>query len=334
MTSLAVIPPASQQRWHQLYKAAPLVIILLYMRTVGDRPVTQREIAENFQIARNTAAQKLRQLAGFGMIYKVGHNKGYGLTDGGLQMLLELDDPANGANGPGCSNFEHPSLKESLLKDSKDLKDMKERKKRMLKSMTKDGILAETGKLFPGHEIICFGLSDELRPEYIIAWLAQAYDQHRNGRISHPWALAYRRLQTNRTLPDKKYQTDPLSYLPNEFLVALGLEEPAVFELDQEPDCDIVRITEITASVEAEIYDAWMSVLDALRKEMPRASFDTWVRDSYPIGFENDLMTVAARNIYTADWLKSRLTSTVQRMLIGILNAEVRVEFVVFSEMD
>ena len=331
MTSLSILPTIDQERWNQIYKAAHLVIILLYMRTVGDRPVTQSEIAENFQIARNTAAQKLRQLAHLGAIYKIGHNDGYAITDGGRQMLLAFDEP-------GCSNFEHPSLKESFNNDLKDndSKDMKERKKGMLKIMTKERILSETEKLFPGHEVICFGLDDKLDPEFIIAWLAQAYDQYRAGKISHPWALVYRRLQTNRTLPDRKYQADPLSYLPTEFLVALDLEDPAVLvlDLDPGPDSDIVRIIENTNSVDVEIYNVWMEVQAALRKDMPKASFDTWVRDSYPIGYENKLLTIAARNLYAADWLKSRITSTVQRMLIGILGADVRVEFVVHTEEE
>ncbi len=40
-------------------------------------------------------------------------------------------------------------------------------------------------------------------------------------------------------------------------------------------------------------------------------------------------MTIATRNAYARDWLESRLTSTVQRLLIGILNQSVSVQFVV-----
>ncbi len=74
---------------------------------------------------------------------------------------------------------------------------------------------------------------------------------------------------------------------------------------------------------------AWQSVLGHLQMEMPRASFDTWVRDTHPITYENGLLTVNVHNAYARDWLESRLASTVNRLLIGILNANVSVTFVV-----
>ena len=63
--------------------------------------------------------------------------------------------------------------------------------------------------------------------------------------------------------------------------------------------------------------------------EMPRASFDTWVRDTHPLSYENGIITVGVRNAYGRDWLESRLASTVSRLLIGILNSHVSVNFVV-----
>jgi chromosomal replication initiator protein len=74
---------------------------------------------------------------------------------------------------------------------------------------------------------------------------------------------------------------------------------------------------------------AWQSVLAQLQMEMPRASYDTWVRDTRPTAYENGLITVGVRNAYARDWLESRLATTVSRLLIGILNSNVAVEFVV-----
>jgi len=79
---------------------------------------------------------------------------------------------------------------------------------------------------------------------------------------------------------------------------------------------------------------AWQSVLDQLKTEMPKASFDTWVRDTRAVSFENNVMTVGARNAYTRDWLESRLTSTVSRLLVGFLNTDVAVNFIVTSDKD
>jgi chromosomal replication initiator protein len=74
---------------------------------------------------------------------------------------------------------------------------------------------------------------------------------------------------------------------------------------------------------------AWQSVLGQLQMEMPRASFDTWVRDTKPISYQNGKMVIGVRNAYARDWLENRLSSTVSRLLVGIVNASVNVDFVV-----
>jgi hypothetical protein len=74
---------------------------------------------------------------------------------------------------------------------------------------------------------------------------------------------------------------------------------------------------------------AWQSVLGQLQMEMPRASFDAWVRDTHAMSFEDGVLTVSVRNAYARDWLDSRLTSTVSRLLVGTLNADAAVQFVV-----
>ncbi len=63
--------------------------------------------------------------------------------------------------------------------------------------------------------------------------------------------------------------------------------------------------------------------------EMPRASFDTWVRDTKPISYQNGRLVIGVRNAYARDWLENRLASTVSRLLVGIVNASVNVDFVV-----
>ena len=78
-----------------------------------------------------------------------------------------------------------------------------------------------------------------------------------------------------------------------------------------------------------DIQKAWRTILEQLQMEMPRAAFDTWVRDTRPVSYDDGLLTVGVRNAYARDWLESRLTSTVSRLLIGIMNRTVDVVFVV-----
>ena len=77
---------------------------------------------------------------------------------------------------------------------------------------------------------------------------------------------------------------------------------------------------------------AWQSVLGQLQMEMPRASFDTWVRDTRPLSYENGILTVGVRNAYARDWLENRLAGTVDRLLVGILNSDASVDFMVMRE--
>jgi hypothetical protein len=63
--------------------------------------------------------------------------------------------------------------------------------------------------------------------------------------------------------------------------------------------------------------------------EMPKASFDTWVRDTRLVSYEDGLFTIGVRNAYAREWLESRLTSTVAHLLMGMMNRDVEVAFVV-----
>ncbi|GAB4548541.1 MAG: chromosomal replication initiator protein DnaA [Anaerolineales bacterium] len=78
---------------------------------------------------------------------------------------------------------------------------------------------------------------------------------------------------------------------------------------------------------------AWQSVLSQLQMDMPRASYDTWVKDTRPVVFQNGVMTIGVRNAYARDWLESRLSETVNRLLVNALNASASVRFVV-SQAD
>ena len=79
---------------------------------------------------------------------------------------------------------------------------------------------------------------------------------------------------------------------------------------------------------------AWQAALGQLQLEMPKAAFDTWVRDADLISFEDDIFTIGTRNAYARDWLADRLTSTVAKLLTGIMNKTVEVRFVVCENQD
>ena len=79
---------------------------------------------------------------------------------------------------------------------------------------------------------------------------------------------------------------------------------------------------------------AWQSVLGQLQTEMPKASYDTWVRDTQVLSYDEGLLTIGVDNAYARDWLESRLASTVNRLMVGVMNRSVDVKFVVSSGVE
>jgi hypothetical protein len=77
---------------------------------------------------------------------------------------------------------------------------------------------------------------------------------------------------------------------------------------------------------------AWQMALEQLRMDMSKASFDTWLRDTRFISFEDGIFIVGTSNEYGREWLSSRITSTVTRQLTGILDQQVEVQFVIVEE--
>ena len=79
--------------------------------------------------------------------------------------------------------------------------------------------------------------------------------------------------------------------------------------------------------------DAWNASKGQLQMEMPKAAFDTWVRDIQLFDYQAGIFYILCGNAYTRDWLQSRLKSTVTRLLIGICNRQVEVTFVAQEDL-
>lgn len=188
-----------------------------------------------------------------------------------------------------------------------------------------------------------------------------------------PAGLVYARLRDiEDPKPRESYYVAPEKYLPDEYLELLGLVEYAcgscglTFEKHAELEsheslmfaCEYFcgdrfhtmteveehhkshhnekasSVTAVTLDKDDPGYRAWQGVLEQLKGEMPRASFETWVRDTEPVEFDGRVLTVGARNAYCRDWLESRQERTVERLLFGILNAKVSVRFIVAKVAD
>ena len=73
---------------------------------------------------------------------------------------------------------------------------------------------------------------------------------------------------------------------------------------------------------------AWQAALGQLQLDMPKAAFDTWVRDAQLISASDGEFQIGVHNAYARDWLDSRLKSTIIKLLTGTLNRKIDIEFV------
>lgn len=73
----------------------------------------------------------------------------------------------------------------------------------------------------------------------------------------------------------------------------------------------------------------WHTALGELQLQMTKATFDTWVKQTHVVAYEDGAFIIGVENGYAKDWLENRLHATIQRTLTGILNRSVEIRFVV-----
>ncbi len=61
---------------------------------------------------------------------------------------------------------------------------------------------------------------------------------------------------------------------------------------------------------------------------MTRPTFDTWLKNTRAISYEDGTLIVGVHNAYAKDWLENRLMAIIKRTLAGIVNRTVEVKFI------
>ena len=217
-------------------------------------------------------------------------------------------------------------------------------------------ILRHTDKLFDGAVVMSKGLEDR-DPLQVLAWCAYVYSL--KSKLTGPGGVVRNRLKDNEPPPEWAQQ-QWRETLPHDFLEALGLIEYTcevcqakfgkMVELEAHgathPQADLdaqddeehkpIRADESVGRPISEgcmtPEQAWQSVLEQLQKEMPRVSFDARLRDTRAVRYCGNVLSIGVRHAFAREWSESRLTDTVERLLVGIMNTRVSVVFVVAEE--
>lgn len=73
----------------------------------------------------------------------------------------------------------------------------------------------------------------------------------------------------------------------------------------------------------------WQATLGELQLQLTKATFDTWLKNTYALSYEDGTFVVAVENDFARDWLYNRLLSVVKRTLCSITHSTTELRFVV-----
>ena len=79
-------------------------------------------------------------------------------------------------------------------------------------------------------------------------------------------------------------------------------------------------------------HEIWQAALGELQLQMTKATFDTWLRDTTLVSYEDGTFVIGVHSGYAKDWLENRLLGIIKRTLIGLVGHAVEVKFVVWSK--
>ena len=78
----------------------------------------------------------------------------------------------------------------------------------------------------------------------------------------------------------------------------------------------------------------WEAAKGELQLQMTKATYDTWISNTFPIAYEDGTFIVGVHNTYAQEWLENRLRTIIKRTLIGLTNRTCEVRFVVRAKQD
>jgi len=364
MTTLLPQPELAMLR--TIKKAAiELFVCLIIDRTHPGQAIAVYQVADILEIDQRTVQKHLRSLSAAGIMLEqkpfwyvvtpAGRNTLFGWNAQPLSLSIEESGE--------CSQIvpvAHNVCKSIDEEDEEFKLNLKDSSSSSINYAQNVQILEATHLLFGGSITLAKLDLNFFEPDWILTWVAKSYADQATPQkprgLTNPLGFIYRQLEKHE-LPSATIRAQyPVIALPDEFMDAIGRfdrtcdrcdekftkldefkahHENCLFtpqpELDeQEFDASLVADETVSQSVE----QAWESALGQLQMEMPPASFDTWARDTKAIRWEDGVLSIGARNAYARDWLESRLSSTVQRLLMGIMNQEVKVRFVVAAETE
>lgn len=71
----------------------------------------------------------------------------------------------------------------------------------------------------------------------------------------------------------------------------------------------------------------WQAALDQLQQQMARQTFDTWLKPTEVLDYQDDTFIIDAKSAFAKDWLENRLARSIERMLSLVVGKPTSVRF-------
>jgi hypothetical protein len=323
--SLLSIPPRRVQLYRVLWSRWIIVLRILFDLGAGAHPVKWQAVSDVLMIDKKTSQKYLSGLVRDGHLAIAGN--GYMLTDAGMAFLRETNEGEFLPLGGKIPGEIFSPLKELVVVNDSELN-------QLTTPPTESGknpgeIFSPLAKLifehipdiFDGSQLVTTRLpwkQDAFQDTLLLGWVAYAYDKRTS--LSSPVGLIYRKLQSDER-PSVKYLECPARYLPESFLINIGL-------VQQEPDV-------VEEAVELEPVRE-LSEAENLLQELSERSTDiaavciTWSALSYIDG----VLTLGVRDEQKRALWSKRMGAKASALLAEITETDARVEFVVSVETE
>ena len=161
---------------------------------------------------------------------------------------------------------------------------------------------------------------------------AMAARMWQDNKVHKPAWLTMQNILAGEKASADWYDESLWSTIPEKIRRAGGLVIQSQEEQENQQALVAIRNSKPDETVTEKVQQWWQSVREELRGEMNKAAFNTWVQDTYPIHYGDGLILIDARNKIACEWLEQRLTSTATRLLCGIANQNIAIQFVVGME--
>ena len=109
----------------------------------------------------------------------------------------------------------------------------------------------------------------------------------------------------------------------------LKLEQELEAQAAAKPAKGPVALETVTTPGAAEARTLWANTLDLLKQELPRATFETWLRPTEGHSLQGNDLTVLVASPHDAEWLEQRLYQTILRALRQGTDPKLDVRFAV-----